>query len=288
MKKTIFLTGASSSLGLEFYENFKDEYIIYRIYRNLNKLSLSEFNVDLTNKSSIESVFSSLGNIDTILHFSAQPTVWKSIKDPLSDAYANIISTLNLLDLAVQFKINNFVFTSSESVYGDFTSPNESTLKKPNNPYGISKYTCENYIRFYKNKYNLNAIIIRPSFVISPNMNRNPLYDILSNFKSGKVNLFQSIKSNYNFVLASTVCGVINDILLKNVDIIEINVVNKINTSLSEVIKYLKNEGHKFDVVSNEGKIVNQTLDSLHQDLFLQYENDIFKFCDNYIKNKIN
>jgi UDP-glucose 4-epimerase len=288
MKKTIFLTGASSSLGLEFYENFKDEYIIYRIYRNLNKLSLSEFNVDLTNKSSIESVFSSLGNIDTILHFSAQPTVWKSIKDPLSDAYANIISTLNLLDLAVQFKINNFVFTSSESVYGDFTSPNESTLKKPNNPYGISKYTCENYIRFYKNKYNLNAIIIRPSFVISPNMNRNPLYDILSNFKSGKVNLFQSIKSNYNFVLASTVCGVINDILLKNIDISEINVVNKINTSLSEVIKYLKNDGHKFDVVSNDGKIVNQTLDSLHQDLFLQYENDIFKFCDNYIKNKIN
>ena len=287
MKRTIFLTGASSSLGLEFYENFKDEYIIYRIYRNINKLSINEFNVDLTNKSSIESVFSSLGKIDAILHFSAQPTVWKSIKDPLSDAYANIISTLNLLDLAVQFKINNFVFTSSESVYGDFTSPNESTLKKPNNPYGISKYTCENYIRFFKNKYNLNAIIIRPSFVISPNMNRNPLYDILSNFKAGKVNLFQSIKSNYNFVLASTVCGVINDILLKNIDISEINVVNKINTSLSEVIKYLKNDGHKFDVVSNEDKIVNQTLDSLNQDLFLQYENDIFKFCDNYIKNKI-
>mgnify|MGYP001337447237 FL=1 len=288
MKKTIFLTGASSSLGLEFYEKFKDEYIIYRIYRNINKLSINEFNVDLTNKSSIESVFSSLGNIDTILHFSAQPTVWKSIKDPLSDAYANIISTLNLLDLAVQFKINNFVFTSSESVYGDFTSPNESTLQKPNNPYGISKLTCENYIRFFKNKYNLNAIIIRPSFVISPNMNRNPLYDILSNFKSGKVNLFQSIKSNYNFVLASTVCGVINDILLKNIHLNEINVVNKINTSLSEVVKYLKNEGYKFDVVSNEDKIVNQTLDSLNQDLFLQYKNDIFKFCDNYIKNKIN
>ena len=288
MKRTIFLTGASSSLGLEFYENFKDEYIIYRIYRNINKLSINEFNVDLTNKSSIESVFSSLGNIDIILHFSAQPTVWKSIKDPLSDANANIISTLNLLDLAVQFKINNFVFTSSESVYGDFTSPNESTLQKPNNPYGISKLTCENYIRFFKNKYNLNAIIIRPSFLISPNMNRNPLYDILSNFKSGKVNLFQSIKSNYNFVLASTVCGVVNDILLKNIHLNEINVVNKINTSLSEVVKYLKNEGYKFDVVSNEDKIVNQTLDSLNQDLFLQYENDIFKFCDNYIKNKIN
>ena len=216
MKRTIFLTGASSSLGLEFYENFKEDYIIYRAYRNKNKLSINEFNVDLTNKPSIETVFSSLGNIDTILHFSAQPTVWKSIKDPLSDAYANTISTLNLLDLAIQFKINNFVFTSSESVYGDLTSPNESSLQKPNNPYGISKLSCENYIRFFKNKHNLNAIIIRPSFVISLNMNRNPLYDILSNFKAGKVNLFQSIKSNYNFVLASTVSKVINDLLLKN------------------------------------------------------------------------
>jgi nucleoside-diphosphate-sugar epimerase len=285
MKKTIFLTGASSSLGLEFYENFKDQYIIYRIYRNLNKLSFNEFNVDLTNKSSIESVFSSLGNIDTILHFSAQPTVWKSIKNPLSDAYANIISTLNLLDLAVQFKINNFVFTSSESVYGDFTSPNESTLKKPNNPYGISKYTCENYIRFYKNKYNINGIIIRPSFVISTNMNRNPLYDILSNFKTGKVNLFQSIKSKYNFVLASTVCSVINDILLGTIKFDEINVVNKKNLCLSEIINYLKNKSYEFEVSSNEGKIVDQTLSSEYPEIFLKYENDIFNFCDNYIKN---
>lgn len=287
MERTIIITGASSSLGLEFYENFEEEYVIYRLYRNKNKLSNNEFNVDLTNKSSIESVFSSIGNIDTILHFSAQPTVWKSIKDPLTDAYSNTISTLNLLDLSVQFRIDNFVFTSSESVYGDFSSPNESSLQKPNNPYGISKLSCENYIRFFRNKYSLNAIIIRPSFVISLNMNRNPLYDILSKFKTGKVNLFQSIKSNYNFVLASTVCGVINDILLNKIDLNEINVVNKVNTNLYEVIKYLKIQGYKFDVVSNEGRIVNQTLDSLHHDLFMQYENDIFKFCDNYIKNKI-
>lgn len=288
MKKIIFITGASSSLGLEFYENFKQEYIIYRSYRNLNKLSSTQFNIDLTDKSSIESVLSSLGKIYAILHFSAQPTVWKSVKDPLSDAYANIISTLNLLDLSVKYKINNFVFTSSESVYGDITSPDESSLKKPNNPYGISKYACENYIHFYKNKYNLNGIIVRPSFVISSNMNRNPLYDILSNFKTGKVNLFQSKKSNYNFVLASTVCKVINEILLKKIDLDEINVVNKKNTTLTQIIEYIKNKGYKFSVISDEDKIVNQTLDSLNQDLFLRYENDVFKFCDYYIRTKIN
>ena len=288
MKKTIFLTGASSSLGQEFYQKYKDEYIIYRIYRNLNELAHNELNVDLTNKSSVEAAFASLGKIDAILHFSAQPTVWKSIKDPLSDAYANIISTLNLLDSAVQFRIGNFVFTSSESVYGDSTSPNELTVKHPMNPYGISKHTCENYIRYFKNKYDLNAIIIRPSFVISLYMNRNPLYDILGSVNTGTINLFQSIKSNYNFVLSSTVCGVINDRLFKNMDLHEINVVNKRNTSLLEVIKYLENEGYKFDVISNEDKIVNQTLGSLYQDSYARYDNDVFKFCDDYINNAVN
>jgi UDP-glucose 4-epimerase len=201
----------------------------------------------------------------------------------------NVTASDKLINLVKVLNVKSIIMYSTVSVYGhDNKIMSEDASLKPNNPYGISKLTCENYIRFFKNKYNLNAIIIRPSFVISPNMNRNPLYDILSNFKAGKVNLFQSIKSNYNFVLASTVCGVINDILLKNIHLNEINVVNKINTSLSEVVKYLKNEGYKFDVVSNEDKIVNQTLDSLNQDLFLQYKNDIFKFCDNYIKNKIN
>lgn len=288
MNKTIFLTGASSSLGQEFFDKFKNQYKIYRIYRNSVKLMDNEFNIDLTCKSSIDSVLSSLEDIDTVLHFSAQPTVWKSINDPISDAYANIISTLNLLEVAVKFKIKNFVFTSSESVYGAFNSPDEHTIKKPINPYGISKNTCESYIQFFKIKYNLNAKIVRPSFIISANMNRNPLYDILSNFKTGKVNLFQSVKSNFNFVLANTVCSVINDILLGDIKVDEINIVNNKNISLSEIINYLRNKGYIFEVSSNEDNIANQTLASVYSQILSKYENNIFKFCDNYINNNIN
>lgn len=282
-KKTIFLTGASSILGREFYRLFNTKYNIYRIYRNSKNLTEKEFNVDLTSRKHVTKLFKSLDPIDSIIHFSAQPTVWRSIKEPLDDANSNIMSTLNILEHALRFNIKNFIFTSSESVYSNIESPNEDAVQNPISPYGISKFACEQYIRFFKNRYKINCKIIRPSFVIDNSMTRNPLYDILSQIQNSQIELYQSVNSKFNFVLSTNVCKVIEELISNNIEVDELNFVNKVNTSLLQIIDYLKKKGYKFKVVDDKNKIVNQTLSTLYTDISHKHENDIFHFCDNYL-----
>jgi UDP-glucose 4-epimerase len=69
----------------------------------------------------------------------------------LPDLYlkVNFEATKNLIDLAIKFGIENFVFSSSSSVYGDL---NESYLSEdippnPISPYGLSKLLAESYLK---------------------------------------------------------------------------------------------------------------------------------------------
>ena len=51
---------------------------------------------------------------------------------------------------------------SSSCVYGDKNLTRENVTVDPNEtPYAISKYSGEQYVKFYKNYYGLNSVIVR-------------------------------------------------------------------------------------------------------------------------------
>ena len=58
--------------------------------------------------------------ITVINHHAAQISVSDSVSDPLFDANSNIIGTLQLLENAVSFKIEKFIFASTGgAMYGE-------------------------------------------------------------------------------------------------------------------------------------------------------------------------
>ena len=111
------------------------------------KLIVHEF--DLCDLESIQSLFS-LYEFDGIIHFAAYKAVGESVANPLKYYTNNLQSLTNILSCMVEFKVNNLVFSSSCTVYGDPHGMKEvsedSEKAKPSSPYGNTKLISENII----------------------------------------------------------------------------------------------------------------------------------------------
>jgi UDP-glucose 4-epimerase len=138
------------------------------VFENIKKICNSDnlflFEIDINNLREIETIFINY-NIENIIHFASFKSVSESIQIPLKYYKNNIISTLNLLELCSKFKVKNFIFSSSATVYGNQKSPLTETSEVGygiTNPYGRTKYMIENILEDYnKSKTSTKIIILR-------------------------------------------------------------------------------------------------------------------------------
>ena len=130
------------------------------------------FEVDIRDRQQVKQAFSEF-RPDWVSHQAAQLSVSRSVANPTFDAEVNVIGLLNVLQAAVQQKVQRFVFASSGGVlYGDVTQPApEETPPNPISPYGITKLTGEHYLRFFVNEHGLQAVALRYSNVYGPRQN---------------------------------------------------------------------------------------------------------------------
>jgi len=106
-----------------------------------------------------------------IYHPAARAGVRASIEDPFLYEETNIRGTLNLLELAKDFKIENFVLFSSSSVYGNSTKvpfSEKDNVDNPISPYAATKRSIEIIAYTYHHLYKLNINIVRPFTVYGP------------------------------------------------------------------------------------------------------------------------
>ena len=108
-------------------------------------------------------------NVEHIIHLAAlrNEVLYQSI--PTELFRVNIGGMLNILELARIGKVKRVVFASSAAVYGKADDPAQTISEDaPLNPKGIyanSKAMCENLCRAYRNVYDVDVLIIRPSRV---------------------------------------------------------------------------------------------------------------------------
>ncbi len=108
---------------------------------------------------------------DVVNHHAAQISVTRSVADPVGDAQANILGSLNLLQSAVASGVRKFIFASTGgAIYGEQeTFPaDERHPCRPLSPYGISKLCVEQYLQFYRKTHGLESIVFRYSNVFGP------------------------------------------------------------------------------------------------------------------------
>ena len=111
------------------------------------------------------------GDYDAILHLAARAGVRPSIQDPLGYQDANVRGTHNLLELAREWRVRQFVFASSSSVYG--VNPHvpwreEDADLRPISPYASTKLSGEFLGHVYSHLYGMRFIALRLFTVYGP------------------------------------------------------------------------------------------------------------------------
>ncbi len=133
-------------IGLDNLANSTD-LVLPRIRKITNK-EPKFINLDLLDSEKLEKVFLK-NEISGVVHFAAMKAVGDSVKDPIKYYSNNLVGLLNLVNLCLKFKIYNFVFSSSATVYHpDNSIPYvEDMPLGSSSPYGWSKVMSEQILR---------------------------------------------------------------------------------------------------------------------------------------------
>ena len=128
------------------------------------------FRIDITEINKLNYVFKK-NEVEIILHLAARAGVRASIENPELYEKVNVLGTLNLLNLARDFKIKNFVFGSSSSVYGSIKeTPFSEDMKTdtPISPYAATKKSGELMCYAYSSIYGIPMTCLRLFTVYGP------------------------------------------------------------------------------------------------------------------------
>jgi nucleoside-diphosphate-sugar epimerase len=109
------------------------------------------------------------GGLDGVFHLAGQPGA-RSFGDVFPIYLRrNVLATQRVFEAAVAAGVK-VVWASSSSVYGDAERypTREDTSPRPNNPYGITKLTCESLCDAYARVFGLEAVALRYFTVYGP------------------------------------------------------------------------------------------------------------------------
>jgi UDP-glucose 4-epimerase len=108
---------------------------------------------------------------EIVYHLAAQPSVTVSVADPASDAEVNIIGSVNVLQGALAAGSRKVVFAGSGgTLYGtpDSIPTDERHPQHPISPYGVSKKAAIDYLRYYRETYELEFSVLALANVYGP------------------------------------------------------------------------------------------------------------------------
>ena len=125
---------------------------------------IKNYAIDLCDYHATEQVFAENPDITGIIHFAALKSVPDSVAMPLHYYRNNVNSLINILELADRYGVENFIFSSSCSVYGNVSQlpVNEETpLQRAESPYAYTKQIGERIIEDFCRNKPLKAMALR-------------------------------------------------------------------------------------------------------------------------------
>jgi len=187
MLKNVLVTGGAGFIGSHLCEkllenNYKvicldnfNDYYDPRIKKDNIAGSLKNKNFtlvkgDILDKECLENVFSK-HNIKKVVHLAAIAGVRPSLINPQEYVDVDIKGTVNLLEVAKKYRVEQFIFGSSSSVYGinsKIPFSEEDRLDLQISPYATAKKCAELYCATYHYLYRIPVTILRFFTVYGP------------------------------------------------------------------------------------------------------------------------
>ena len=179
--KSILITGGAGFIGshlvdrlmsegdwrITVVDDFNDFYdsAIKRanIEQHIANANFKLVEVDIRDFYSLAEVFNE-GRFDCVVHLAARAGVRPSLTEPRLYVETNINGTMNLLELAREHDIQQFVFGSSSSVYGENKKvpfSEDDPIFNPISPYAATKAAGELICHTYAHLHKMRIVCLR-------------------------------------------------------------------------------------------------------------------------------
>lgn len=132
--------------------------------------NFSFYQLDIQDLQGLKNIFKQR-QVTKICNLAAQAGVRYSLEDPFSYQKSNIEGFLNLLELAREYKVSNFVYASSSSVYGKNRKSPYSVEDRVDNPislYAATKKANELMAHAYSHLFEIPCTGLRYFTVYGP------------------------------------------------------------------------------------------------------------------------
>lgn len=244
-------------------------------------------------------------NIEVIYYLASETIPANSWANPLVDIEKNLIPFLTFMESICNLNIKKMIYLSSAgTVYGTTSNKvDELSDKNPFSPYGITKLAIENFLLYYKTKYNIEYDIFRISNVYGPGQNTKKGLGIINTFiekiiKNEEITIFGNGSNLRNYIYVKDVVKILNLLLFKNLQVSKIYNLNSDDSlTINEIVDLLKKMLHENLKVTYDNKRLSDNMSIDLNNSKLKNELPFFKFTPitvgivetfNYIKRMPN
>jgi len=185
LNSEVIITGGAGFIGSNIISLLLRSNAIVHVFDNLSTGNMENISLEKVKfyKIDLKKDYKKWPKIKAtvIYHLAANADVRGGIKDHNIDFNENLLVTKNVCDYALENNIENFVFSSSATVYGEptvFPTP-ENCFSNQTSLYGASKLSCEAFIQAYSNYGYFKSTIFRFVSWIGKGYSHGVIYDFV-------------------------------------------------------------------------------------------------------------
>lgn len=205
-----------------------------------------------------------IGGIELIIHLAAATHVDRSIADPLSFVYDNVVATCNLLNYArEEVGLQKFLYFSTDEVFGaapEGVAYKEWDRYKSTNPYSATKAGGEELAIAFHNTYGVPTLITHTMNVFGPR--QHPEKFIPSTIRKVRDDALVTIHSNAErtkagsrfYIHAKHVASAVQFVLEHGVPGDKYNIVGERevdNEQLAKAIAFVMGKGLRYELTGD-------------------------------------
>jgi len=181
----MLVTGGSGLVGRYVVDELASAHQVETLdLKKPRRTDLPFHQVDCLNETDVKR---RVRGFDAVVHLAGIP---HPLNDPPDKVFrTNALGTFNLLEACSANGIRKFIFISSESVLGfafsttriwpEYLPIDELHPQRPQDPYGLSKVTCEALCLGFSRRTGMQTICLRPPWIWAPEPSEIGMYETL-------------------------------------------------------------------------------------------------------------